>query len=323
MSDVIGIDVAKHSFDLALELPHGKYRTKAKVANTPQGFQVLQAWLQAHARPDSWVVMEATGHYHEALAEYVHALGYRVSVLNPAQVALYARSQLTRVKTDRSDAKLIAAYGLRHRDQLRLWQPDPPALKQLKALVRRREDLQQMLQMELNRLDGAQAPVRESLQAHSQELRQRIVQIERLIQDHIDQDPTLRQQRQLLVSINGIAQTSAAMMLAELGRIERFANAAALTAFAGLNPRLQPSGKRQGQVCISRTGSPRLRAGLYMPALVAMTHNPLVRALKQRLAERGKRGKQIICAAMRKLLHIAYAVLKSGQAFDPNRAIAH
>jgi transposase len=158
MSQVIGVDVAKHSFDLATELPNGKYRTKAKLANTSKGFQVLQAWLQAHAQPDSWIVMEATGIYHQALAKFVHEQGYRVCVLNPAQVALYARSQLVRVKTDRSDAKLIAAYGQRHQDQLRCWQPDPPELKQLKALVRRRDELQQMLQMELNRLEAAQRP---------------------------------------------------------------------------------------------------------------------------------------------------------------------
>ncbi|WLA14158.1 transposase [Xanthomonas translucens] len=84
---------------------------------------------------------------------------------------------------------------------------------------------------------------------------------------------------------------------------------------------MQESGKRQGQVCISRTGSPRLRAGLFLPALVAMTHNPVVRALKQRMRERGKANKQIICAAMRKLLHIAYGVLKSRTPFDPQKTL--
>ncbi|MBB5884739.1 IS110 family transposase, partial [Xanthomonas sp. F1] len=151
MSAVIGIDVAKRSFDVAIELANGKHRTKAKLSNDAKGFQALQAWLQTHAQPNSWIAMEATGTYHEALAEYLHACRYRVCVLNPAQTAAYARSQLNRVKTDRSDAKLIASYALRHREQLRRWQPDPPALKQLKALVRRRQDLQQMLQMERNR----------------------------------------------------------------------------------------------------------------------------------------------------------------------------
>jgi transposase len=322
MSPVVGIDVAKHSFDLAIDLANGKHRTKAKLANDAKGFQALHAWLQTHAQSDSWIVMEATGTYHEALAEFVHAQGYRVCVLNPAQTALYARSQLSRVKTDRSDAKLIASYALRHREQLRRWQPDPPALKHLKALVRRREDLQQMLQMERNRLDVATCGVQDSIQVHLTHLQACIAEIEQAIEDHLDQDPTLRGQRELLVSIKGIADTSAALMLAELGDVSRFADASAVTAFAGLNPRLQESGTRKGQVCISRTGSPRLRAGLYMPALVAMTHNPVIRALRQRLRERGKAGKQIVCAAMRKLLHIVYGVLKSNTPFDPKKALA-
>ncbi|MCW0378246.1 hypothetical protein NB697_001092 [Xanthomonas sacchari] len=322
MSPVIGIDVAKRSFDVAIELTNGKHRTKAKLSNDAKGFQALQAWLQTHAQPDSWIAMEATGTYHQALAEFLHARGYRVCVLNPAQTAAYARSQLSRVKTDRSDAKLIASYALRHREQLRRWSPDPPALKQLKALVRRRQDLQQMLQMERNRLDVAPAQVKDSIQVHLADLQHHIAQIEQAINDHIDQDPTLRGQRELLVSIQGIADTSAALMLAELGDVRRFADASAVTAFAGLNPCLQESGERKGRVCISRTGSPRLRAGLFMPALVAMTHNPIIRALKRRLSERGKTGKQIVCAAMRKLLHLAYGVLKSGTAFDPKRGLA-
>ena len=142
------------------------------------------------------------------------------------------------------------------------------------------------------------------------------------MRDHIDQDPTLRGQSQLLVSIDGIGQKTAALLMAELGDARRFSDAAAATAFAGLNPRLQESGKHKGHVRISRLGSSRLRAGLYMPALASMTHNPAIRALKERVKSRGKTGKQIVCAAMRKLLCIAYGVLKSGQPFDPHRALA-
>ncbi|WP_241730082.1 transposase [Pseudomonas sp. SST3] len=111
-------------------------------------------------------------------------------------------------------------------------------------------------------------------------------------------------------------------MLAELGDPLRFASSRAITAFAGLNPRLQESGIYKGQTRISRTGSPRLRAGLYMPAVCSLTHNPAISALRERLKAKGKSGKQIVCAAMRKLLHIAYGVLKSGQRFDPQLALA-
>lgn len=322
MSHIVGLDIAKRSFDAAIPQINGKFRTKGSIPNEVAGFKVFQAWLSTHAAAGAWVVMEATGTYHEALAETLHALGYRVCVLNPAQLASYAKSQLLRVKTDRVDAKLIAAYAHRHQDTLRLWQPDPPALKRLRAQVRRLRDLQEIEQMERNRLDVAEASVRPSIQSVITHVQAQILQTRKAIKKDIDDDPTLREQRDLLVSVDAIGPATAALMLAELGDLQRFKNTAALTAFAGLNPRLQLSGKHAGHVRISRTGSASLRAGLYMPALTALKHNPAIRALKQRLQARGKAGKQIVCAAMRKLLCIAYGVIKSGKPFDPKIALA-
>lgn len=322
MPSVIGIDIAKHTFDIATLQTNGKYRTKAKLANDATGFQALQQWLLKHADSEAWIVMEATGAHHEALATWLNGKGYRVCVLNPAQVAYYARSQLQRVKTDKVDAKLIAEYGQRHQDELRAWQPEPPAIRRLKALVRRLEDLQEIQQMERNRLDLADVSVQASIQSVLQHLERQISETLDSIRDHIDDDPDLRNKRDLLTSIDGIGERSAALLLAELGDPLRFASSRAITAFAGLNPRLQESGIYKGQTRISRTGSPRLRAGLYMPAVCSLTHNPAISALRERLKAKGKSGKQIVCAAMRKLLHIAYGVLKSGQRFDPQLALA-
>lgn len=323
MSQVVGIDVAKHSFDIATLQINGKFRTKGKLSNDAQGFQVLQRWLSEHAQPDAWIVMEATGTYHEPLAEHLHGLGYRICVMNPARIASYAKSELQRVKTDRVDAKLLASYGYRHVDQLRAWQPDPPALRRLRALVRRLQDLKEIEQMERNRLEVSDASVQDSIRTLLGHLEGQIAETLRAIREHIDDDPDLRGRRDLLVSIDGIADRTAALLLAELGDPLRFEDARAVVAFAGLNPMLQQSGRHEGRVRISRLGSARLRAGLYMPAIVAMTHNPAIKALSDRLRARGKSGKQIICAAMRKLLHIAYGVLKSGECFDAQRALAH
>lgn len=323
MPCVIGIDIAKHTFDIATLQANGKYRTKAKLSNTPAGFKVLDDWLLKHAEPQAWIVMEATGIYHEALADHLHAGGYRISVLNPAQLASYAASQLQRVKTDRVDAKLIAAYGLRHADTLRPWQPEAPAIRQLRALVRRLHDLQEIAQMERNRLQVSEPRVQASIRSVLENVEQQIAATRQAIRDHIDDDPDLRNQRDLLVSIDGIADTTAALLLAELGDPLRFTDARAITAFAGLNPRLQESGKHKGHACISRQGSSRLRAGLYLPSVSALNSNEAIKAMKLRLEQRGKAGKQIVCAAMRKLLHIVYGVLKSGQPFDAQRALAH
>lgn len=322
MSPVIGVDIAKQSFDVATLLPNGKYRTRAKLANKAEGFQALQTWLSQHAEPTAWVLMEATGIYHEALAEFLHAQGYRVCVINPARIASYAKSQLQRVKTDKTDAKLIALYGHRHVDELRGWTPEPPSLRRLRALVRRLADLKEIAQMERNRLAVAESSVQASIRAVIELVEQQITDTLKALKDHIDNDPDLRNRRDLLVSINGISDKTAALLLAELGDPLRFTDANAVVAFAGLNPRLQDSGTYKGDVRISRMGSAVLRTGLYMPALVAMTHNPAVSALKQRLQEKGKAGKQIVCAAMRKLLVIAYGVLKSGKPFEAKLALA-
>ena len=322
MSSIVGIDIAKHSFDIATVQANGKHRTKAKLPNDMSGFQVLQEWLSKHSEPGAWIVMEATGTYHEVLAEHLHGLGYQVCVMNPAQIAYYARSQLQRVKTDQVDAKLIASYGERHRNELRAWQPEPIAIRRLRALMRRLQDLKEIEQMERNRLEVADASVKESIRAVLQRVEEQIAETLNAIRNHIDDDPDLRAKRDLLISIDGIGEQTAALLLAELGDPLHFESARAITAFAGLNPKLQDSGTHKGHVRISRTGSARLRAGLYMPAITSMTYNPAINALAKRLRGRGKAGKQIVCAAMRKLLHIVYGVLKSGQPFDPQLALA-
>lgn len=323
MLSVIGIDVAKHTFDIAALQPNGKHRTKARLANNEAGFQVLQDWLHKHSGPGAWVVMEATGIYHEALAEWLLEQGYQVCVLNPAQIAHYARSQLQRVKTDKVDSKLIAEYGERHRDELRPWQPDSKAERRLKALVRRLGDLQEIKQMELNRLEVADASVQASIRSVLEHIERQIKETLKAIDDHIDDDPDLRSKRDLLTSIDGIADKTAALLLAELGDPMRFTSSRAVTAFAGLNPRLQESGNYRGQTRLSKMGSSRLRAGMYMPSISALTHNEAIKAMGERLKSRGKTGKQIVCAAMRKLLNIAYGVLKSGRPFDVKLALAH
>lgn len=323
MPRIVGIDIAKRTFDIAVLQANGKFRTKAKLANSAAGFQELQQWLLKYCGPDVWLLMEATGVHHEALAQWAYAAGYRVCVLNPAQIAYYARSRLQRVKTDKVDSKLIAEYGERHLDELRAWQPEPPATRRLKALVRRVGDLQEIEQMERNRLELADASVQASIQAVIEHIERQIEETLAAIRDHIDNDPDLRNKRDLLTSIDGIGERTAALLLAELGDLLRFGSARAVTAFAGLNPRLQESGAYQGQTRISRTGSPRLRAGLYMPAVCSLTHNAAISALRDRMKARGKTGKQIVCAAMRKLLCIAYGVLKSGKPFEPKLALAH
>ena len=314
---VVGIDVAKATLDLACQTASDKYRTRGKLPNTPAGFAQLLTWLTTHACPEAWVVMEATNVYHEAAATFLHAHGYRVCVANPKQVAAYAQSELSRTKTDKTDAKLIVRFALSHQSRLRAWQPPTPAERTLIALTRRLDDLKTLRQMECNRLATADPAVHESLHAVLATLDKQIEATQAALSRYIDNDPDLRKRRDLLVSIKGISDLTASRLMAELGDIHRFSDVRAVVAFVGLNPALRQSGTWRGHVRISKIGSTVLRAALYMPAVVAMQHNPLIRAQAQRLHASGKPGKVIVVAAMRKLLHIAYGVLKSGRAFDP------
>ena len=140
-----------------------------------------------------------------------------------------------------------------------------------------------------------------------------------MIRDHIDQHPGLKAQQELLVSIPGIGQTTAAKFLAEIMDVKLYGSARQLAAFAGLVPRLHESGSSvRGKARLSKMGAGSLRKALYFPAIAAIKYNPYIKALSARLKERGKCPMQIIGAAMRKLLHIAYGVLKSGRPFDPS-----
>jgi transposase len=160
--------------------------------------------------------------------------------------------------------------------------------------------------------------VREQLQRHIALLDEQIDQIKHHIQDHLHQHPDLRQQKELLTSIPGIGDLTAAKLLAQIPNIRAFDDPRQLVAFAGLNPSQHQSGNsRRSKTPISKQGHACLRAALYMPAISAKQHNPLLRAFALRLSQRGLSGLEIVVAVMRKLLHLVYGILKSGLPFDP------
>jgi transposase len=314
----LGIDISKLKFDVALIRDNGKLRHRV-FPNTPVGFSQLSLWLSKHKVERVHACMEATGTYADALALYLSDAGHLVSLVNPAQIKAYGQSHLSRTKTDKADATLIAQYCQERQPPER--RPVPREVRNLQALVRRLESLLEMHQMEVNRLEAGTSAemVRKSLAGHIAFLEEEIKRTETLIRQHIDGHPTLRERRELLASIPGIGETTAAKLLAEILDVKLYSGARQLAAFAGLAPRLHESGssvKRKAR--LSKLGAPRLRKALYFPAIAAIKHNPYIRALSLRLRERGKCPMQIIGAAMRKLVHLAYGVLKSGKPFDPS-----
>jgi transposase len=314
---IIGIDISKLKFDLCLIRESGKLRHKV-FPNNAAGFLQLSTWLTKQQVERAHACLEATGTYGEALALYLVDAGHVVSVINPAIIKAYAQSHLSRTKTDKADATLIARFCAERKPPA--WHPLAREVRDLQALVRRLESLLEMQQMETNRLEAGVTAlqVRASLTEHIAFLGEEIKRTTALIRSHIDQHPTLREQRELLVSIPGIGDTTAAKLLAEMLDVKLYKSARQLAAFAGLVPRLHESGssiKRKAR--LSKAGDPRLRKALYFPAIAAIKYNPSIKALSIRLKGRGKCPMQIIGAAMRKLVHLAYGVLKSGKPFDP------
>lgn len=320
MDVVLGIDIAKAKFDVALLWPDGRLRRKS-LANNAKGFVELAGWLTRQGVERVHAALEATGTYGNAVAEFLYDAGHQVSVLNPAVTAAFASSQLLRAKTDRVDAMLIARYCATQRPAL--WTPLPREVRELQGLVRRLDALQDMRTQESNRLSAGEVvpAVAASIETVIKTLTKEIAAVRRQIRDHFTRHPGLKDQRDLLESIPGIGEATAAVLIAELFD-KPYRNARQAAAFAGLVPRICQSGTLHGRSRLSKIGSARLRKALYFPAITALRANPSLQSLKVRLRAVGKPKMVIVGAAMRKLIHVAYAVLKSGRPYDPKYARA-
>lgn len=316
MSEIIlGIDVAKKKLDACL-IMNGKVMTK-RFANDIKGIKLLEGWLRSLKIEQAHVCLEATGTYSEMVAEFLYEHGHRVSVVNPSRIEAFARSELKRNKTDSADARTIAEF-CREKD-LDDWHPLPPEIKQLQALSRRLEVLEKMLLAEHNRLETAPRTVAPSVKRVIADLEKEINNVQRLIKEHIDNNPDLKQQSELLQTIPGIGEKTASLLLSEI-EFSSFSSARALAAHAGVTPRRYQSGTSLNRTRLSKIGNARVRKALFFPAIVALRHNQVISLFARRLRENGKTPMQVVGAAMRKLIHIAYGVLKNNRPFDPSLA---
>lgn len=316
----LGIDIAKEKFDIHLICDQETW--SGQFDNNSQGFKQLQKWLKKRRIDQLHACLEATGSYGEELTYFLHEQGYQVSVVNPKIIKHYSLSKMQRNKTDKLDAKLIAQYC--QKETPRLWQPPPEAERTLKALTRRLDALIADRTREKNRLTAQTHPnvVKCSIEETIAFYTEQIEKLEAQIQDHIDQHPDeLKQKQQLLTSIPGIGEKTAAILLGELPDIALFRSVKQVTAFAGLTPKQLQSGKTNRASGIYKLGSRRLRTALYFPALTGKIHNPILRQMAARLAERGLTGMSAIAALMRKLLQLVYGVLKSERPFDPDYVV--
>jgi transposase len=314
---VLGLDIAKASVQAELRIKGRKVRFG--FANNTKGFAQLARILEQQDAPKIWAGLEATGAYSQALALWLHAQGHRVSLLNPRRVKQYAQSAGRRNKTDGLDAATIADFVCAMKPAL--WQPPALEVAQLQALVRRREELCVMLQAEKNRLEGVASNVRPSLERIIATLSAEKTRLEKLITQQIHSHHQLCRDHQLLCTIKGIGSLTAAILLAEMARPGQVERARQAAAHAGLAPRREESGssirRNRG---LGKEGNRYLRKALYMPALVAIKYNAPLSHFASRLRSAGKPKMSVVCAVMRKLIHIAFGVLKHQKPFNPSLA---
>lgn len=319
----LGADVSKKKLDCALlDSASGKFRNKS-VPNTPAGVKALLSWVaqQGVALSDLAVVMEPTSVYHENAAEALHDAGARVHLVNPARARNFALGQGQRGKTDAADCRSLAAMGVQQ--QLPVWTAPSPKARALKSMLARRAALDKDLHRERNRLEKAQATqvapaVLDSITKGIEFLKQQLAALDRQIQQHIDGDDDLQRMYKLMLSIDGVGPRVATEFTALMSCC-RFENAEQMACYLGLTPERWESGTSvRGRAHISKAGPVRLRKMLYMPAVAAKKCNRHIQEVYERLLQRGKLPIVAIVAAMRKLVHLCFGVVRQNRPYDPN-----
>jgi len=320
----LGVDVAKKKLDcLLLDSSSGKVKSKV-VDNTAAGFATLLEWLGKQKAAELHVVMEPTGMYHEAAALALADAGLTVSLVNPAQLRAFAQGLGVKTKTDKQDSTVLAKFGATQKPAS--WQPPSISARRLKALLARRDAVADDLQRERNRQEAADFSltpdaVKESIAQSIAFLEAELKRFEKMIASHIDDDPDLRNNKDLLETIPGVGPRVATHMTT-LFAGRTFDSAEQLAAYLGLVPVEWQSGTSvRGRPRMSKAGPAHLRKVLYMPAVVARRCNPHIKALNERLMAKGKSKMAAIGAAMRKLAHLCFGVVHSGKPYDPKFAM--
>jgi transposase len=320
----LGIDVAKASLAVALQLGEHKRLYERQFDNDARGIARLRQWVQERGAELSelTVVMEATGVYHEQVALALHESGCTVIVANPKRVRDFARGLGLLHKTDTVDARALTRYATQKAAELLPWSPAPPEIRALRALHDRLSAVQEDLQREENRrqqalISAEPGLVIDSLERSVHRLRAECELLKRAIEDHFDQHPGLKKQRELLQSIPSIGPISGDRLLCVL-LTHRFENARQAAAFCGLIPVTRESGSSvRGRPRLSKQGDGQLRAKLYMAAIVAVQRNEQLRQVYDSLLAAGKTKMSALGALMRRLVHIAFGVLKHQMPYNP------
>jgi transposase len=308
----VGIDVSKAQLD-CVALIDGAYGKAQRFANTEAGHGELLQWLSAQAK--SLCVMEATGGYETPVAVALLSADFAVAVINPRQVRDFAKATGVLAKTDAVDARVLAHFAQAVRPAVRAMQT--PECQALEAMVTRRRQIIEMMGAEKHRQATATQPrVRKQIEAHLKWLDKQLSQIDDDMGRLIERSCVMQHRLALLSSVPGVGRVTATSLIAQLPELGQL-NERELAALVGVCPFSRDSGTMRGRRSIWG-GRARVRAALYMAALVASRHNPVLKAFYQRLLAAGKLKKVALVACMHKLLLILNALVKKDQMWQQN-----
>lgn len=320
-----GLDVAARSATVAWRTAATRPSPAQTFPQTPAGHQrLLEALQAAGAIPAATlVVLEATSTYWLAWATALRAAGFVVSVVNPRQAHHFAQAHLQHDQTDASDAQSLADLAAQH--QPAPWTPPPALYAELAQRLCERDSLLTLRQQERNRLHALlQQPhvagaVQSRLEGRIQHFTDEMAQVEAELADLLDRDPGWRQSLAWLRSIPGLGLITAAWLICASQNFTACQSAEQLAAYAGGVPHPYQSGSSvRRRAHRGHQGHAALRRVLYMASLAAARYCAPVKALYERLRRREKPLKLARCAAARKLVHLAWIVVKKGHAFDPS-----
>jgi len=309
MENTIGIDVSKAKLDVHL-LAEKRY---IQFDNSDSGIaECIELCLKV--KPEL-IVMEATGGYESRAAGMFGAQGLPIAVVNPRRIRDFARAIGRTAKTDKIDAESIALFAANCQPMAQERIDDNS--RKLKALTARRQQLLDMRTAENNRIEHAvDKEISRSLEVVLRTIEREIAKVDKQIQDHIDNMPELKQRAEKLRSVPGIGDTTAAMLVSELPELGTF-NRRQIASLVGVAPMNRDSGMFRGKR-MTGGGRRNVRNRLFMPTLVAIRHNPVLKKHYRRLVdEEGKVKMVAVIAAMRKLLCIMNAMLKNNQQWTP------
>lgn len=323
----VGIDIALKTFCAAILIPGGKAKSEPKPFNqTEESYQKLaNILLESQLLPEQiLIVLEATSTYWIKLALAFYQKGFAVSVINPSQAHNYAKARLKLAKTDALDAQGLAYMAQALHPELVRWTPPPEIYHEFQQRLDQRHNLMEMRKAVSNQLHALTAggtviaKVKERMESLLATFDKQLEQLEAEIKELLQKEDAWVSSIILLQSIKGIGLWTALWLVTTSLNFTACEKPESLARYIGVAPLDYSSGTSiKGRSWIGPTGIPELRSMLYMASMSAKTHNPMLKSFYERLVAQGKPKKVALIAVGRKLVHIAFAVAKSGEEFDP------